>query len=193
MINTELPTNIPQGLEDGTIRNLMALTGPDFDIEAIAARLAKINRFGGATKWPYSVATHSVLVSALCPKQYRWPGLLHDITESFGINDMISPVKRAMPHYKLLEAAIRAQLLAPFGLELDEPEAVKTADERAYQLECYYLRGAWPRTEHTRFAVAEVSLREWVLAERFLTTEIPWQNSARMFLAAYNDMCDTDF
>ena len=106
MINTELPTNIPQGLEDGTIRNLMALTGPDFDIEAIAARLAKINRFGGATKWPYSVATHSVLVSALCPKQYRCPGLLHDITESFGINDMISPVKRAMPHYKLLEAAI---------------------------------------------------------------------------------------
>ena len=53
---------IPQGLEDGSVRNLLALTSADYNIEDIASRLAKLNRYAGATNWPYSVATHSVLL-----------------------------------------------------------------------------------------------------------------------------------
>lgn len=59
--------------------------------EAIGNTLAKANRFAGRTPEPFSVALHSVLVSALCSTpQGRALGLLHDAHEAF-LGDIITP------------------------------------------------------------------------------------------------------
>lgn len=61
-------------------------------IDDIAHHLAAINRFNGATRVPYSVAQHSVLVSEICPGAYSLWGLLHDAAEAY-MSDIIRPVK----------------------------------------------------------------------------------------------------
>ena len=199
-----LPASIPQGLEDGRVRDLLALTFEDFDIRGIAARLARTNRYAGATHWPYSVATHSVLVSHLCEeyapagfgcagaklrRQYALAGLLHDIPESFGIGDMISPIKRVLPGYRELEDAIVQQLIPAFpALALHTDPTVRRADERAYQLECKILRGSWPRREHTSFECADMNALEIDLAEWLLESEVSWSRSKFLFLQRYKEL-----
>lgn len=52
-------------------------------IEDIAHHLAAENRYNGATKFPYSVAQHSILVSEECPEDLMLEGLLHDAEEAY--------------------------------------------------------------------------------------------------------------
>ena len=183
-----LPNHIPQGLENGRVRDLMELDERDFRIEDIARRLAQLNRYAGALAHPYSVATHSVVVSLLCPPEFARAGLLHDITESFGIGDLISPIKRLMPAFNEIEHAIRVQLAGPFGLTGVEAPEVRRADERAYQLECRYIRGDWPLPQHTSFEPWYPTDEEHEIAMRFMKFEISWRESARLFLQRYEEL-----
>ena len=189
-----LPAEIPQGLEDGRVRDLLALTDADFSVEEIAARLARINRFAGATHWPYSVALHSVLVSHLCAhstsyEDWRLAGLLHDIPEAFGIGDLITPIKRLVTGYRELEDALVTQLCVPFpALTLHASEEVRWADERAYQLECLFLRGAWPRPEHTRFAALAPDSLEYQLGRKYLISEWNWRDARDEFVHRYEEL-----
>lgn len=184
-----LPESIPQGLEYGRVRDLLHLDPEDMQIAPIAERLAKINRFAGATKWPYSVATHSVLVSHLCPLQFERAGLLHDITESFGIGDIILPIKRSIPAVRELENAIRAQLVSAFpALLLDHSDEVKAADDRAYQLECYYLRGRLP---DERMFVPD--FRERAVCRDLLRRELSWRESVAVFMQRYGTLFPTSW
>lgn len=181
-------TEIPQGLEDGRVRNLLALTEADFRIEDIAARLARTNRYAGATHWPYSVALHSVLVSYLCPR-LPLAGLLHDIPEAFGIGDLIAPIKRKLPAYVELEEAIVSQLIRPFpALAWHQDSQVREADERAYQLECLYLRGRWPNPEHTKWEPARPNADEVALCSAWLTREWSWRKARTRFIKRYREL-----
>jgi uncharacterized protein len=68
---------------------------PDPDaicIEDIAGGLGQINRFNGATMFPYSVAEHSLLVCDLCPDGFKLAGLLHDAAETY-LGDWPGPWK----------------------------------------------------------------------------------------------------
>lgn len=67
----------------------------DVSLFDIAAHLARINRFNGATREPYSVAQHSVLVSELVPPSLALIGLLHDASETY-TGDISRPMKRAL-------------------------------------------------------------------------------------------------
>lgn len=69
-------------------------------IEDIAHQLAQVNRFCGATKRPYSVAEHSLLVSELAQRDGRsavvqFAALMHDAHEIY-TNDVSSPAKAAI-------------------------------------------------------------------------------------------------
>lgn len=69
-------------------------------IEDIGHQLALINRFHGATRRPYSVAEHSLLVSEIaqrngCTLIVQLAALLHDAHEIY-TQDMSSPAKRAI-------------------------------------------------------------------------------------------------
>ena len=98
----------------------MVLTDPDpklIDIFDVAHHLANINRYVGATFYPYSVAQHSVLVSYLMPELQMY-GLLHDAPE-YVLGDDSSPKKRAVPEIKtVLEHKWEAAVAERFGLPL---------------------------------------------------------------------------
>lgn len=63
------------------------------DIIDIAHHLSIENRFNGATKFPYSVAYHSILVSSKCSTTNKLEGLLHDAHEAY-TKDLPTPLKR---------------------------------------------------------------------------------------------------
>lgn len=211
-----LPEQILQSLEDGRMRDLLALDGRDFKIRPLARRLAQVNRYGGASPHPYAVTTHSLLVSRLIDMaahdahyggllfhddrfvlgapaaDLSYHALMHDVTEAFGIVDMIRPVKLAMPAYQALEHAIRAQLVGPFGIPPEDSRAIKRADERAYQLECKYHRGKWPGVGHTAFDPWPVTGLEHEAALFYVKQEINWRDSASLFVQAFERLAPND-
>jgi len=204
----DLPEAIPHGTETGRVRNLLALEEEDFQIKPLARRLAKICRYGGASPWFYAVTSHSLLVSKLLENEqgpYAKPGaraafraddvrdlayagLMHDVTEAFGIGDMISPLKRlkGFEAYNEIEYRIREQLVGPFDLIEHELPEVKRADERAYQLECRYMKGSWPKPNHTKFEPWYPTDAEHEACLFYLKQEISWRDSARLFIAAFD-------
>lgn len=180
-----LPDNIEQGLEDGRVRNLRQLTAPDdFNIFRIAERLAKINRFAGATWFPLSVATHSVVVSRLCPPELAMTGLLHDITESFGIGDLISPVKSLMPGYRELEHDMWQQLCVPFPA-LRRIDEIEPYDKRATAIEALVHRGSWPEWASVGGYDYPLTPDEDRLIRDYYEHEIYWRESASLFVRAF--------
>lgn len=70
----------------------LANIGPEhFTAFAVADTLAKVNRYNGRTPRPWPVASHSLLVEALCPHvDLKGWALLHDAHESI-IGDLTSP------------------------------------------------------------------------------------------------------
>lgn len=81
--------NIPFWTSAGTI-NLADLQEQDLTAEILADTLAKLNRFGGRTREPWSVAAHSVLVERLCPPDLGAWALLHDAHEAI-VGDIATP------------------------------------------------------------------------------------------------------
>jgi len=96
-------------------------------IEDIAHSLSLINRFNGAALFPYSVAQHSLYVASLLPPELKLHGLLHDAAEAY-IGDMVSPLKKIMTQYKIVEERISKVVAVVFGLAYPEPREVKEAD-----------------------------------------------------------------
>lgn len=80
--------------------NLVRARPGDVHWPDVAHALSQINRFGGATSVPYSVAEHCVHVHDLLERDgallaLRLMGLLHDAHEAF-IGDITTPVQMAL-------------------------------------------------------------------------------------------------
>lgn len=109
----------------------------------IAHQLALVNRFGGATKYPYSVAQHTLLCAALAKRlhpgdheMYRW-ALLHDASE-YVLGDMVRPVKVLLPEYREIEDRLMGLIATRFGLAPLTPtghHALKHIDNTACMIE----------------------------------------------------------
>ncbi len=117
----------------------------DVCIEDIAHHLSQVNRYNGATPYPYSVGQHSLLVADLVVLHSRpgsanleLAGLLHDASEAY-LNDVTTPVKRAdlSEGYRAaewkLQRLIEAVFELPYGLTDDH--RVKWADQAATERE----------------------------------------------------------
>lgn len=145
----------------GRVMDVTKLRPADVDLEDVAQTLAKINRFAGRTEYPYSVAQHAVLVSAILdhisPRdvlkdRLAYEGLHHDDTEAF-TGDILGPMKTKLvwapagvnghwlAKFSTFEQTIREVVAAKFGLDTIEPAAVKGADLYALRLEQYHLQG----------------------------------------------------
>lgn len=110
----------------------------DIDIQDIAHALSMQCRFTGHCHTYYSVAEHCVrvsqraqeLLSGLRSALYvaQW-GLLHDAAEAYLV-DLARPVKHTpeLSGYRAAERQILSAVLVRFGLDEDEPVAVKQAD-----------------------------------------------------------------
>lgn len=98
-------------------------------IQDIAHSLSMLCRFTGHSKFFYSVAEHSVLVSYLCDPAYALQGLLHDASE-YALQDMSSPLKSSgkFEEYKKYEKALQTMIYKRFGVDEVEHASVKKAD-----------------------------------------------------------------
>lgn len=95
----------------------------------IAHALSMICRYGGHSRFFYSVAEHCVLVSRAVAPEYALWGLLHDASEAY-VGDMVRPLKRHMPQYRAVEDNLLDHIACRFGLEPGIPQAVHDADNR---------------------------------------------------------------
>ena len=81
----------------------------NFRLYDIAHQLAQVARYGGACKFPYSVAQHSVLMADYAMRDTGDPVLaldclFHDASEAY-LGDIKAPQKRDLPDYQELETA----------------------------------------------------------------------------------------
>jgi hypothetical protein len=130
-----------------TATGTMDLANPTADavnFDDIAAHLAKINRWAGATTVPISVAQHSVMVADATPLEWRPYALIHDAHEAY-LGDIPHPVKCALAKrgggdaLARLQCALDEAITIAAGLVWPWPAAaaaaVHTADMRALATE----------------------------------------------------------
>lgn len=115
-------------------------------IKDIAHALSNICRYNGHVKTFYSVAQHCVLVSRQVRKRSGNPeairqGLLHDAAEAY-VGDMIRPLKRCLPEYKVVEEKVHASIMKRFDLPARLYPVVKRADEDLLTAEAWALMSA---------------------------------------------------
>ena len=106
-------------------------------IEDIAHALSNQGRWTGHTRFYYSVAEHSVLVSQYSDPIDRLEGLLHDASEAY-LSDLSRPVKHCTPigpHYLAVEKKLMEAIVRKFGLSSAMPESVKEADNHLLWVE----------------------------------------------------------
>lgn len=115
-------------LRSGKMFYLLDPRPEDFEIEDIAAALAKINRYTGHTSVPFSVAQHSVMASEIAePGDELW-ALLHDGAEAF-VGDISSPLKRALKGVvAVVEEPILKCVIEKYGLSWPMPASVHHID-----------------------------------------------------------------
>lgn len=118
--------------------NALLPTPDSVHIKDIAHALSMTCRFAGMGNAFYSVAEHSVVVADRLPDKYKLWGLLHDAAEAY-IGDMPSPFKSLFSNYKEIEANILRVIVAKYGLDPEEPEAVKVVDRRLLHTEARFL------------------------------------------------------
>lgn len=164
--------------DDGCI---LTSTGLKFDaaaptpamicIEDIANGLARCCRFAGQCDEFYSVAQHSVRVShtvehglrsarqsELCAKHLALSALLHDAPEAY-LGDMAGPIKRLMPDYQECEDRLWAVIAEKFGVVVDIPAIVKSADAEELAIEQWALFGIKPFHEALKVDLFALSYR----------------------------------
>lgn len=156
----------PIGTFTGRLVYPLSPTTDVIAIEDIAHHLSLVNRFGGATKEPYSVAQHSVLVSLCCDPADALHGLLHDASEAY-LGDLITPLKQLglLRAYRVIEAQLQAVIYSRFNLQFETPASVKLMDERMAITEAQDLFEAdavpgWAR-HGDRLPLSGMAIRPW--------------------------------
>lgn len=101
----------------------------DVSLVDIAHALSNVCRFSGHVREFYSVAQHSVLASRLVPPEDAKWALLHDAAEAY-LTDLVRPIKHSPGGiwFRRIEANIMRCVCERFGLPIEQPESVDTAD-----------------------------------------------------------------
>lgn len=106
----------------------------EIDPRDIAHALAMQCRYNGHCRRFYSVAEHCVLLSAAVrPENALW-ALLHDAAEAY-VGDMVRPLKRQMPNFRVLEDTVLHAIAFRFDLPWPMPAEVIEADNRILRSE----------------------------------------------------------
>lgn len=107
----------------------LGITEDDVEITVIAHSLSMQNRFLGHTKFPYSVAQHSIYMSHFVPPEHALEALLHDAAETY-CGDLIRPIKYSpeLSGFKSVEARIDRAIRKKFSLPETMSQVVKEAD-----------------------------------------------------------------
>lgn len=102
----------------------------------ISHHLSLINRFCGATRRPYSVAEHSLLVCQILEREYHlnchglFAGLMHDAHEAY-TNDLATPAKAQIEGWANFEGRLERIVRSCFGIHTaayTHRDAIRHAD-----------------------------------------------------------------
>lgn len=149
-------------------------------IEVLATALSNMCRYAGHCKAFYSVAQHCCHVHDQVPDKHKRWGLLHDADEGLGLPDVPRLVKYLpeMAFYRAAQTRLMMAICDRFGMEYDEPRAVKIADSRVLLTEWRTLkvRGfaipgrarpySWDITPWTPRRARSEFMRRWVRLNR---------------------------
>lgn len=103
-------------------------------IDDIAHALSLYCRFGGHSRYHYSVAQHSLFVMDLVPQKDKLHALLHDAPEAY-LGDVINPLKRMLPEYQRAEHGVWLAVCERFDISPCLPTSVRYADRIAVMTE----------------------------------------------------------
>lgn len=117
------------GTLSGKLLDPFKLSPADIDIEDVAHSLSLQNRYTGHTKFPLSVAQHSVILSRNVPKHLALAALLHDGPE-YLISDVAYPIKSRLDGYQEMEDLVTSVFILKFGLTFSDLDAVRDYDRR---------------------------------------------------------------
>lgn len=152
-------------------------------IEDIAHALANSCRYTGHVREFYSVAQHSVLLTALVdavdPDSMLW-GLLHDASEAY-LSDLARPVKQ-QPElgdtYRACEERLMYAVAERFGLDMPIPESVHWADDVVLRAEQRDLMpGTYPQEEADKWFPYTISGWTPQFAEKRFLDQYYWLTS----------------
>ena len=143
----------------------------EIDIIDGAKSLSQICRFTGHSRFFYSVAQHSVLVSSMCKTHKLW-GALHDLQE-YAIGDVARPMKRSkgFETYNEAEKKWVKVICNKFGLQEEMPAEVKEADNRMLITERNQLMSKPPMEWFDKYEPYDIKIDPWdpkVAEQRFL-------------------------
>lgn len=153
----------------------------DVDIVDIAHALSMKCRYGGHTKFFFSVAQHSVLVAEQAEPQDKLAALLHDAHEAYSpFGDVPRPVKNADPVLAAAIAAVENRLDMAVAMRFGLPypftnSRIKALDNRILMDE--------------RASCMASTTHEWGLDFEPLHLEIEpwsWRTARERFLEAFN-------
>ena len=127
----------------GALLNILNPTPDSISIIDGAHALSQICRFTGHTRVFYSVAQHSLLVSALAPEhnaRQRLANLFHDFSE-YALTDVHTSLKQLLPRYKKIEHKFMEAVAKRLDLEMEDFEKSKFYDRLALDIESKALMG----------------------------------------------------
>lgn len=116
----------------------------DFEMEEFAHVAGNICRFAGHVRYFYSLAQHLLNTSLIVDQRYRKTALCHDTSEGF-TNDIVTPLKVAVPTFGAIERTIEADMARRFGFLYPYPPEVKLADLQMLAIEKSILK---PSSSH---------------------------------------------
>lgn len=168
MTRTETSTGIIMTYTGKYVKPL-ELRPKDIDPIDIAHSLSQINRYNGHSKFPLSVAEHSVRCARRVSKanpDRPWL-LLHDAPEAY-LGDFIAPLKYLpeFAFYREVEAQVMEVICERFGLDPEEPECVHEIDMTMRATEMRDLKPPASKSKMSK------------LPEPYAFKIVPWNHNA---------------
>lgn len=183
----------------GRLVDPLALRREDVVVDDVAHALAQINRFNGHTKFPISVAQHSVYVSrvaeafrrsagtAVGAREVALAGLIHDAAEAY-LGDVTKWLKDspAFAEYRAAETRAQSLVYAVFGVTF-QPE-VEAADRLMVRYEGWIGYGPdwFVAQPHGHPNYPPISHSDRVLVEPWEPWD--WPRAEREFLSRFAEL-----
>ncbi|MEN6550013.1 MAG: hypothetical protein ABFE07_28560 [Armatimonadia bacterium] len=174
-------------LADGRALDVLDINPDVLSIDNLADALAKVNRFTGHSRWPHSVALHSVLVSELVELKFgsraeQLGGLLHDGPEMV-TNDIGRPVKGVIcgEGMRRVTHELEGHLSAKYGAKFSA--LVKECDNALLGSEAVVLMPSGGA--NWNFGAPP---DEWAIERLREIGEISWRDARNMFVFRFHDL-----
>lgn len=143
------------------------------DLGDICNALTNINRFGGHSIRPYSVAEHTILCLKIAKKlgyseREQLLTLIHDFTEAYVV-DLPTPLKKLLPEFQRYESIVEFAIYKKFDIEPpteEEHKKVKAVDLTALLIEMRDLTLQHDYQEFLNEHVAESVIDNFKLAKQ---------------------------